>query len=255
MVKNLISEKSKYMISNSFFIRNINKISKPIGLLISKNNVKNNEALLISGLLKSNEISLILDVGANAGQTAQKFLKLGFRGRILSFEPIPSAFKELKKRCSKFKNWTAIEAAIGSEIGEVDVFVAGNIESSSVLKMLDTHKKAAPNSVGTQVQKVKLQTLNSYYNSSIKPTDQIFLKLDVQGYEPQVLQGAENILHLVKVLQIELSLIPLYDSAPDYKKVIQILEEKGFQLFSLWPGFADPITGQLYQMDGIFIRK
>lgn len=242
------------MILNTFFLRNINKISQPLGLLISENSVKNNEALLISGLLKSKAISLILDVGANQGQTALKFLKQGYKGRILSFEPIPTAFKELKKRSDRFENWTAIETAIGSETGEVDVYVAGNIESSSILKMLDTHTKAAPGSAGTEVQKAKLRTLNSFLQESIQPTDQIFLKIDVQGYEPQVLQGADKILPLVKILQIELSLVPLYDGAPDYKEVIKGLEEMGFQLFSLLPGFSDPLTGQLYQMDGLFIR-
>jgi len=242
------------MIFNSFFLRNINKISQPLGLVISENTVKTNETLLISGLLVSKGISLILDVGANQGQTALKFLKGGYAGRILSFEPIPTAFSVLKSRSGNFKNWTAIETAIGSEMGEVDVFVAGNIESSSVLKMLDTHTKAAPGSAGTEVQKAKLQTLNSFFPKSIQATDQIFLKIDVQGYEPQVLLGADKILPLVKILQIELSLVPLYDGAPDYKEVICKLEEMGFQLFSLLPGFSDPQTGQLYQMDGLFIR-
>jgi FkbM family methyltransferase len=242
------------MILNTFFLRNINKISQPLGLVISENSIKNNEALLISGLLKSKAISLVLDVGANQGQTALKFLKQGYRGRILSFEPVPTAFRELKKRSDRFKNWTAEETAIGSETGEVDVNIAGNIESSSILKMLDTHTKAAPGSAGTEVQKAKLQTLDSFFPESIQPTDHIFLKIDVQGYEPQVLLGAGKVLPFVKILQIELSLVPLYDGAPDYKEVIKRIEEMGFQLFSLLPGFSDSETGQLYQMDGLFIR-
>ena len=225
-----------------------------MGLIVSENNPKNNETLLISKLLTSRKINLMLDVGANAGQTALKFIKLGFSGRILSFEPVPVAFKELKKRSDRYHNWTAFESAVGEKNGEIEIHVAGNIESSSVLPMLDTHKKAAPGSQGTEIQKAKIQTLNSLHPTLIKAEDKIFLKIDVQGFEPQVLLGADHILPFVDVLQIELSLIRLYEGAPLYEEVIKILEGKGFKLFSLFPGFSDPKSGQLYQMDGLFVR-
>ena len=243
------------MIFPPFFIRNINKITRHVGLLVLENKPKNNESILLTNLVLSHHIDLILDVGANAGQSAIKFLKLGYTGRILSFEPILSAFNNLKKRSEKYGNWTPFQTAIGAENGEIEINVAGNIESSSVLEMLDKHKKAAPESQNTTIQKTKIQTLNSFFPNYIDQKNNIFLKIDVQGYEPMVLMGADQILPFVKIIQIELSLVPLFKGSPLYKEIILMLEQNGFKLFSLLPGFSDPISGQLYQMDGIFIRE
>jgi hypothetical protein len=78
------------------------------------------------------------------------------------------------------------------------------------------------------------------------------LKIDTQGYEMEVLKGAEEILHMVKVLQIKMSLVPLYENSITYLSIIDYLKKLDFQLFALENGFTNQTTGQLLQTDGIF---
>lgn len=78
------------------------------------------------------------------------------------------------------------------------------------------------------------------------------MKIDVQGFERQVLAGATEILPQVKGIQLELSLVPLYESQPIYREMIKFLEKLGYELYALVPGFTEHKTGKLLQMDGIF---
>ena len=86
-------------------------------------------------------------------------------------------------------------------------------------------------------------------------TGPIFLKLDTQGYEEQVLKGAEGILSRVVAIQMEISLVPLYQEAPTLIHVVSAMGELGYHLFQMVQGFRDVATGQLLQVDGIFVRQ
>ncbi len=101
---------------------------------------------------------------------------------------------------------------------------------------------------------VDLRTLDSVSAALATDTERIFLKLDVQGFEYKVLQGAERFLARVAGIQIELSLVPLYDGEHLFHSMLHDLEERGFEMWSLIPGFVDPETGRLLQLDAIFFR-
>jgi hypothetical protein len=81
------------------------------------------------------------------------------------------------------------------------------------------------------------------------------VKIDTQGYEKNVIDGATASLDKIKVFQLEMSIFPLYENEMLYLDMIQYLDNKGFQLFTLENGFSDPKTGQLLQLDGIFVNK
>jgi len=83
----------------------------------------------------------------------------------------------------------------------------------------------------------------------------VFLKIDVQGFEIEVLQGATTLLPRLCAIQLELSLVPLYQGAPVMTEVIRYLDERGFELFQLQPGFRDERDGRLLQADGYFVRR
>jgi FkbM family methyltransferase len=239
-----------------FLLRNFNKVASSAGLRLLSDEVGTNPVKMLNGLLRRFQIDLILDVGANVGQSSQKFISSGFTGNILSFEPIPGPFNKLKNRASKNPKWKVFQAAIGDLDGETEIHVAGNLESSSVLSMLPRHKEAAPESDEISKVKTPLRRLDSYKEQGlIHDNDRIFLKIDVQGFEIHALKGGMGILSQVQILQIELSLVPLYDGSPLFEEMLLILKQHGFTLFSLVPGFTDPKTGQLLQMDGIFVRE
>lgn len=209
-------------------------------------------------LIKYHDIDLIIDVGANVGQYAKSLRESGYSGQILSFEPLSSAYQQLLIKSEKDTLWEiAPRTAIGNENGEVTINIANNSVSSSVLEMLDSHSQASPDSVYTSSETVKLSRLdtiaieyiNKYKSSSI------FLKIDVQGFESQVLEGAKDIFPLIKGIQLELSLVPLYKDQVLFEEMLGILKDKGYNLCSVVPGFSDPTTGRMLQLDGIFFKS
>jgi hypothetical protein len=102
---------------------------------------------------------------------------------------------------------------------------------------------------------VDLRTLDSVSKQLVTDSERIFLKLDVQGFESKVLQGAEQFLGRVSGMQLELSLVPLYDGECLFHPMLHCLEERGYDLWSMVPGLVDPSTGRLLQMDAVLFRK
>jgi hypothetical protein len=120
--------------------------------------------------------------------------------------------------------------------------------------MLDAHLDAAPHSryVGKEV--VPLRRLDDLIDSTAGKR-RIFLKLDVQGFESHVLRGAEAVLARALALQLEMSLLPLYQGEVLMPEMCQYLQEKHFELWDLQPGFRNPSTGRLLQVDAVFTKQ
>lgn len=116
------------------------------------------------------------------------------------------------------------------------------------------HAEAAPQSRYIGAECVPISRLDSITNKTIKNAKSILLKIDTQGYEMQVLLGAEHLLERVVGLQLELSLVPLYAGQALYRDIIDWLAERDFSLWSVIPGFTDPASGRMLQMDGVFFK-
>jgi FkbM family methyltransferase len=217
--------------------------------------VRKSQDVRTTELFSSLGIDLLLDVGANKGQYALACRTSGYKGEILSFEPLSAAHATLLALAKKDPKWTiADRMAVGDRSGEVEINLAGNSASSSVLPMLDAHLAAAPHSRYVGSEKVPLCRLDDVLESR---TDgrKIFLKLDVQGFEGFVLNGAENTLAKALALQLEMSLLPLYQGEVLMPEMAKLLEEKGFEPWDLQPALRDPKTGRLLQVDAVFIKK
>jgi FkbM family methyltransferase len=236
--------------------KTIKKLSRSLGIDLKRYNIQTSEAAKMQRLLAYHNIDLVFDVGANIGQYAKLLRELGYSGRIVSFEPLSSAYSQLKAVSKKDPLWEiAPQAAIGNQEGEIVINIAGNSYSSSALPMLDAHLESAPESAYSGSETVKLSRLDTIAKDYIKSeTKSIFLKIDVQGLEKQVLEGATAILPLVKGIKLELSLVPLYEGQVLFKEMIDIVEKLGYELYGIEPGFTAEKTGRMLQMDGIFFK-
>ena len=210
----------------------------------------------LRAMLLSHEINLVLDVGANTGQFGTMLRRLGYRGRIVSFEPLSTEREQLMKARKNDPLWEiAPRAAIGSEDGEIDIHIAANSSSSSALNMLDAHSSAAPQSRYIGSERVRMHRLDSLAPGFLRQDSVVFLKIDTQGYEDRVLKGAEETLGRTTGLQLELSLVPLYEGQRLFDELIEQVKAAGFELWSLSPVLLDPQTGRLLQVDATFFRR
>jgi FkbM family methyltransferase len=208
----------------------------------------------VATLLREEHINLVLDVGANLGQFASWIRKGGYQDRILSFEPLNQAHHDLVNAAKQDSLWTvAPKMALGNAPGEIDIHVARNSVSSSILPMLNTHLQAAPDSGYVETQTVKVNRLDDVFSPD--PSDRLLLKVDVQGYEKAVLEGAPRILQQCRAMIVELSLVPLYEGQSLAMELWKYIMNLGFQACYFDPGFRDPFSGRMLQMDGVFVRN
>jgi len=211
--------------------------------------------LQIVSSMREFEIDLILDVGANEGQFAAEIRGCGFAGNIVSFEPLSSAYEPLLKASSVDAKWNVYQrCALGDRDGEVEINMAKNSFSSSILPMLESHKRFAPESVYQGKERVALKTIDSAAGEILQSAHNPFLKIDTQGFEWQVLDGAIKSLPQVRGILVELSLIPLYEGQHLWREMIDRLEAEGFVLWAFLPEFSDQKRGRTLQVNGVFYR-
>lgn len=212
-------------------------------------------AMQVLASLQKFGVDLVLDVGANRGQFASEMRRSGYAGRIVSFEPLSSAHEELLLASAGDAMWDAFpRCALGAHDGEAEINIAGNSESSSILPMLESHRSAAPESAYRGKETIRIRTLDEVAAPYLKNARAAFLKIDTQGFEWQVLDGARATLPHVRGILVELSLVPLYEGQYLWREVIARLEAEGFTLWAFKPVFSDPVSGRTLQMDGIFYR-
>jgi len=207
--------------------------------------------------LESRRVNIVIDVGANSGQYATNLRMAAYKGRIISFEPLSEPFSCLERNASRDPLWDCRQCALGDVDGIISINVAGNAgASSSVLPMLKSHQDAFPpaNYIGTE--EVPIYRLDTVAPEFLRPTDMTFLKIDVQGFEKQVIAGGKSTLNdRVVGMQLELSFVPLYEGGMLFREALDLVYSLGFTLTGLLSGFTDPRDGRMLQADGIFFRE
>jgi FkbM family methyltransferase len=203
-------------------------------------------------LLEALEIDVVVDVGANAGQYGELLRREGFRGRLVSLEPVPEAYEQLSARAAADGAWTALRVAASDRDGELALNVTRDSRSSSVLTRNDRFADQ-PGWAPREVQHVTGRRLESLAGEILRAGERAYLKLDVQGYERPVIEGAGRALHRFGALELELSLAPLYEDQALLVDMLPLLAARAFHPVSLEPILLDD-DGRLMEMDGIFVR-
>ncbi len=210
----------------------------------------------IKQFMNQYRFDVVIDVGANVGQFACELRdEVGYSGRIVSFEPLSSAFAILNRKVERDPEWHAINVALGSEAGRSTIHVTGNSASSSLLEMLPKHVEAAPHAAVVSTESVEVRRMDDLFGEIVHDDERALLKIDAQGFELEVLKGASRSLERISGILIELNLGALYAGAPLAEEVMAQLRQSGFEPFWFVPGFRDPRTQQLLQMDGYFVRS
>lgn len=242
MIKRYVKDRIKAGLRNiGYDLRPFDKDSNP-------------DALLLKALTMF-KTDLVLDVGANRGQFAAELRSVGYRGRIVSFEPLSAEHGCLSKAASDDALWqVSPRCAIGDRDGSIKINIAANSGSSSVLPMLELHATAAPESIYIGEELVPIYTLDTLAPQYLKGSRSPILKMDTQGFEWEVLDGSHEVLPRLRGIICELSLAQLYGGSRLWMDMVQRIEKGGFTLWSILPGFSDPRNGRMLQVDATFFR-
>lgn len=205
--------------------------------------------------LQAHGVDTALDIGANTGQFGAALRRAGFGGRIVSLEPLQSAYDELSRQAAADPGWTVQRSAVGSTVGTLTMNIAANSVSSSPLPILERHTDAAPGSTYVGTEEVAATTVDDLVAGHAITPETALLKIDVQGYEQAVLDGAQATLPRFAAVRTEMSLVPLYGGQVLMPEIISHLGARGFALWMFEPGFVEPATGRLLQADGVFFRE
>lgn len=208
----------------------------------------------LSTLLKLYRVETIFDVGANVGNSGQYFRNIGFKGRIVSFEPVRHLYRSLEEKARQDPLWSCENVALGAEEGEVEINVSSGEGSAS--SFLDQAETQTANNPGRETwpEKVQVKTLDSVIDRYYPEGERLFLKLDVEGFERNVLEGGRQSLDRVIGMKIELAVVENFKGEKLIHQMLPLLYTLGFRLHGMAPGFSNGTTQEIYQVDGFLFR-
>lgn len=212
-------------------------IAKALGYELIKRSKHPTSSSHLANLIKHHDIDIVLDVGANNGQFGLMLRNEGYKGEIHSFEPVSKTFENLNHACLNDQKWFSNKLAMGSTTGEETVHITESSDLSSFLNPNDFGKEKYEKIKVSQTEKVKVNTISDYLATKIPAFKErnILLKMDTQGYDLKVFEGALNVLDHIDCILSEISFIPIYSEMPHYLDSLKIYEENGFVVTGMYP--------------------
>lgn len=199
--------------------------------------------------MQSLGVDLVVDVGANDGLYVKTIRRAGYRGRVLSLEPDSRTFATLARAAAGDPLWDCERLAAGATAGCLTLHQSEDPLYSSVLPILDDR---TPKYVSSE--EIPVQRLDDVLADV--PGSAPFVKIDVQGFEAEVLDGAPDTLSRAAAVEIEISPVAMYENQRELMTdTIERLADHGLVLGLTQNVWEDTSTGRALQFDGLFIRS
>lgn len=209
----------------------------------------------ISLIIADHNIDCVLDIGANVGQTAENLRQQGYTGTIVSFEPVANCHATLLEKSKNDPHWHIYDrVAVSDKIGTVDINVGDGTDMSSILNPSDLLKQALPQSNMTHTETVNTTTLDTIVAELTGKYQNLYVKMDTQGYEYPILKASKTALKCITGIQLELSLFANYDGEKTYDEVLPILQKQGFAPYLLEPQYFSKTLNRQLQVEYVGIR-
>ncbi|PIE57149.1 MAG: FkbM family methyltransferase [Desulfobulbus propionicus] len=204
-------------------------------------------------------INVVFDVGANDGQFGNMIRENGYKGYIVSFEPVPVIYKNLESNSCDDLKWLTYNYALGSKNKNMEINVTRATGFSSFLDPNKYAKKIRGKEVPVTNKKiVEIKKLDDVFSEIISclsvEKSNIFLKMDTQGYDLEVFKGARNVIDKIVALQSEISILPLYEGMTNYINTLTEYRKEGFEITGLYPVTRDNNTMFVVEMDCVMKR-
>jgi FkbM family methyltransferase len=211
----------------------------------------------LRNVFAQHNIQIVIDVGANKGQY-HDFIReeVGFRGQIISFEPVSKYCQLLRSQLAKDPQWRIYDCALGSERGEAEINVTQSPGLNSFLPVRTDVVEGYWNETPiVAVENVQIRTLDDVLSEAEIDcaATRVYLKLDTQGYDLEVIKGARHSLQHIRALQTEASIRPIYQGMPSYIETIGKMGENAFELSGMFPVTHDDNL-RLIELDFVFVN-
>lgn len=215
--------------------------------------VKLNRCRTLAGFLESRGIDLVLDVGANVGQFGQMLREIGYTGRIISFEPVAAVFAQLSQVAAEDPLWEVRDYALGAAEGVAEINVSDASDFSSIKTLAAEAEKQFPRSAVVQTETIRIKTLASL--SSEFAGRRVFLKIDTQGFEKEVLDGSGEALSQMWGVQLEVPIFQVYEGNWKPASALEYMSSRGFCPAQITPtGWMPRDIVSMTEIDCIFRR-
>jgi FkbM family methyltransferase len=209
----------------------------------------------LAWVLQKLEINCVLDVGANKGQFARRLRRLGFAGRIASFEPVPGLLTKLRSSAESDPDWFVHPFALGESDGTAEINVVPG-KMSSMREPSDFGREWATKLRDTHPETIEVRRLDSVLDEATAGLrdPRILLKLDTQGFDLQAFRGAGSRQAEMLALQSELACVPIYDGMPRMPEQLSEYESAGFEISGLFPVTRHRQTMRVIEFDVLMVR-
>lgn len=211
----------------------------------------------LGNLFRSRSINCVVDVGANRGQYGLELRQNGYTGHIFSFEPVKSSFELLKAVSAKDKRWLVFNYALGSEDTKRTINVTGDTVFSSFLSPSEySRQHITDKTTITKTEEVYIRRLDDVAKEihAVVRVPSVYLKMDTQGYDLEVLKGAGDFINEILGMQSEISMIPLYEGMPDFLEALRVYRTYGFEITGFYPAARDPESLIVLEYDCVMVR-
>lgn len=199
------------------------------------------------------DIQTVIDVGGGLGEFATKARQILPDAKIITYEAIPDSYQRICERFAGDDRHQAYNFALSDKVGEVEFFISSNNGSSSLLEMGRLHKEAYPYSSDITSLIVKTSRLDDTLSTGFLSKN-LWLKLDVQGAELKVLEGAKKLLGETSLVFMETSFSELYHGQPLFNEVAEYMKSHGFRVVGIENISQDIRDGTFLQCDIFFAR-
>jgi len=242
----------------SAWLRVLHRMVRSLGVDIIRYPARDSFRWELMHLLRRLDINCVLDVGANHGQYARLLRDWGYRGDIVSFEPVPEVFAALRQSMAGDPRWRGHPWALGEAEGELELNVAnGDAQASSFLtfneegpvRWGEDHRVARSVRVPVRRLDAVLDDVTAHIASR-----RIYLKLDTQGFDLRVVAGAGARMDEVLALQTEIAACHFYEGMTSIGDALNRYRDLGFAITGMYPESRKLDGLQVVEFDCVMMR-
>lgn len=210
----------------------------------------------VSAILADLRVNCVLDVGGRVGQFGAMLRRVGYQGRIVSFEPVQDNATKLRRRAAGDHDWHVQQFALGDEDATAEINVTPGAGLSSLLPASDFGRTWSRKLETPVKEEIRIRRLDRVLDEVLTGLEdpRLYLKLDTQGYDVLAFRGAGDRLAEILAMQSEVSCLPLYEGMPQLEEQLGEYRAAGFDIAGLFPVSMHRPTVRVLEFDAVLVR-